>query len=276
MSRTDRAAPASSPVAQEQEFFDDFWAATRVRRITERLELPGIELAGKRVLICSCGSGEEPVRAVNAGAREVHAFDISRTAVRKALQVAEFNRVSISAQVMDFHALAYPTGYFDVIYGSAILHHIDCERAGRETLRCLAPGGTAYFAENSDRNPLLRWARRLLFGTPGDVQRSRRLFFRRYGTADEYPLTDDELAVLAAIFDGELRVRIPRFVFFELLALHGWRQQTFQHLMRQLDSRTARLLPPVARYSFVQDVIMARSDDKGRRPRYPDDAIRVF
>jgi SAM-dependent methyltransferase len=205
----------------------------------------------------------------------VHAFDISFTAAQKARDVASFNDVEVAAQVMDFHALAYPSGYFDVIYGSAILHHIDCDRAGREIFRCLKPGGIAYFAENSDRNPVLRWSRRALFGAPGQVQRSRALFFKRHGTSDEYPLTDDELAVLDGIFGGEVRVRIPRFVFFELLAVHGWRDARFLRLMQRIDRNVARLFPALARYSFMQDVVLTRRTHGGAVPRYPADAFRV-
>jgi SAM-dependent methyltransferase len=257
----------------EQAFFDAFWQATPLRRITEPLELPGIDLRGKRVLICSCGSGEEPVRAVNAGASAVHAFDISSTAVAKAREVARYNGVVIHAHVMDFHALAYPSGFFDVVYGSAILHHVDCARTGEEIRRCLKPGGVAYFCENSDRNPLLRWARRTLFGAPGEVQRRRAWLFKRYGTDDEYPLTDDELRVLQRAFGGGLRVRIPRFVFFEMLALHGWRNDLFLRAMQAADRLAVRLRPGIARYSFLQDVVL-RKDAVGSPARgaFPKDS----
>jgi SAM-dependent methyltransferase len=248
----------SSVARQEQAFFDELWHKTAPRRITEPLVVPGVELRGKRVLICSCGSGEEPVQAVNAGAAEVCAFDISTTAVAKANEVAAYNGVTVHAQVMDFHALAYASESFDVIYGSAILHHVDCGLAGRELLRCLKPGGVAYFAENSDRNPLLRWVRRTLFGAPGEVQRSRALLFRRHGTSDEYPLTDAELDVLRDVFSGGLALRFPRFVFFELLAIHGWRNDRFLRALRGVDGVIGRLVPPVNRYSFLQDVVLRR------------------
>jgi SAM-dependent methyltransferase len=246
-------------VENEKEFFDSFWLNTAIRHIAAPLELPGVELRGKRVLICSCGSGEEPVRAARAGAAEVHAFDISEVAVQKARALAEFNGVTVHAQVMDFHALEYPAGFFDVIYGLAILHHVDCDRVGREIHRCLKPGGVAYFAENSDRNPLLRRARRLFFGEPGEVQRRRFLFFRRHGTDDEYPLTDAEIEAVAAPFGGEYRLTFPRFVFFELLAIHGWRNDGFYRLMQRLDRALLRGLPQLAPYSFVQEVWLEKA-----------------
>jgi hypothetical protein len=53
---------------RERDFFDRRWQATRAVPVQEPLAIPGVELAGKRVLICSCGSGVEPVQAAIAGA----------------------------------------------------------------------------------------------------------------------------------------------------------------------------------------------------------------
>lgn len=240
-------------VERERSYFDAYWQTIAPRRVVGRLAIPGVDLRGKRVLICSCGSGEEPVLAANAGA-EVYAFDISTTAVAKALEVARYNGVRIVAEPMDFHELRFPDAFFDVIYGASILHHVDCGRVGREIWRCLRPGGVAYFFENSDRNPLLRWFRRLAFGRPGGVQRKTFLFFRRDGTSDEYPLTEGEVQELARVFPGGLQVSHDRFVFFELLAIHGWRAEGFRMLTRKLDALAGRIVPALKSYSFYQHV----------------------
>ncbi len=244
-------------IRREREFFDACWQDTTPRRIEGRLEIPGVELRGKRVLICSCGSGIDVVLAGNAGA-EVYAFDISPTAVAKAREVAAFNGVRVVADEMDFHELRYPDAYFDVIFGSSILHHVECGKVGGELWRCLRPGGVAYFFENSDRNPVLRWFRRLAFGNPGEVQRERFLFFRRYGSPDEYPLTVEELRELAQAFPGRLTLSHDRFVFFELLAIHGWHAPRFRKLMQGLDALAVRVAPGLLPYSFEQYVRLER------------------
>lgn len=256
---------------REQAFFDSVWSGTEIRPIEGTLRIPGIEsLAGKRVLICSCGSGEEPVRAARAGA-EVHAFDISPVAVERAVAVARFNGVEVKAAVMDFHGLEYPDDFFDVIYGCAILHHVDCERVGAEIHRCLKPGGIAYFMENSDRNPVLRWVRRRAFGEPGGYQKQRFLFFKRHGTSDEYPLTQAELAVLSRVFAGSMEVMNERFVFFELLSIHGWRNPVFLRWTQRLDRLSVRVFPRLLPYSFLQEVLL-RKPGEARASGRPEPA----
>lgn len=218
------------------------------------LRIPGFEsLRGKSILICACGTSNEVVRAARAGA-EVFTFDISSVAVEKAREVAEFNGFRIRAEVMDFHRLGYPDNCFDVAYGQSILHHVDCELAGRELYRCLKPGAIAVFWENSDRNPLIRWFRRKAFGGPGGKSKQQFLFFKRIGTPDEYPLTDEEIASLGRIFKGHVRVLHAYFSFFRLLSRFVWQNRTFARIMSALDDLIVRACPFLMRYSFSQIV----------------------
>lgn len=246
-------------VSRERDFYDRFWSQTEPRRIEEPLHVPGVSLKGRRVLICSCGTGEDPVRAFRAGAAEVHAFDISTVAAEKARAMAAHNELTVQAAVMDFHRLAYADDSFDVIYGLAILHHVDCGPVGAELHRCLRPGGVAYFSENSDRNPILRWVRRMAFGSPGELQRSRFLFLRRHGSSDEYPLTETEVENVSAPFGGRHTLHFPRFVFFELLSIHGWRNPGFLRLMQWMDNTLVRWFPGVVRFSFLMDIELRKS-----------------
>lgn len=237
-------------LSRERAFYDKVNAKTQVGKVEGILRIPGIEtLRGKRILIC--GGGTEQVRAARAGA-EVFTFDISPVAVEKAREVAAFNGFRIQADVMDFHRLDYPDNFFDVAYGSWILHHVDCELAGSELFRCLKPGAIAVFWENSDRNPFIRWFRRRAFGLPGGYQRQRFLFFKRIGTTDEYPLTDEEIASLARIFKGHVRVLHHEFSFFSLLSFFVWRNRVFARITSALDNLTVRLFPSVMKYSFSQ------------------------
>jgi SAM-dependent methyltransferase len=48
-----------------------------------------------------------------------------------------------------------------MIVGSAILHHLDLDKAYAELSRCLKPGGRAVFIEPTGHNPLLNLYRRM-------------------------------------------------------------------------------------------------------------------
>lgn len=247
---------------REKQFYDEEWKKITVREIRGRVVIPQVPtLSGKRVLVCSCGTGIEAVQAALEGA-DVYAFDISETAVQNARAMAEFNKVPIEVQAMDFHHLTYPDDFFDIVYGSAILHHIDCDVVGRNIHRVLKPGGVAYFRENSDRNPLLRWIRRLAFGKPGGYQRQRFLFFRRNGTTDEYPLTEEEVRTLRDIFHGNLQRYNQTFEFFYLLNAMIFKKRSVGRKLRAFDRFVVRVLPFLRRYSFQQELWMQKPSGK--------------
>ena len=66
---------------KEVAHFDEVWRKVRPTKVTDELRIHGAQsLKGKRVLICSCGSGRDPVRAANSGA-EVFAVDLSPAGV---------------------------------------------------------------------------------------------------------------------------------------------------------------------------------------------------
>ena len=242
---------------REKKFYDEKWKGVRLRAINEEIIIPGVDLKGKRVLICSCGSGIDPVRAAGQGA-ETYGFDISETAVGNARAMAEHNNVRVRIEVMDFHNLSYEDDFFDVIYGSAILHHVDCSIVGREIYRVLRPGGTAYFRENSDRNPIYRLIRRSLFGRPGGYQKQRFLFIKRAGTTDEYPLTTREIDILSKIFRGNADVKNNRFDFFYLLYFYVLRNDGIGKLLRAFDAWIGNTFPAIKRFSYTQDILLKK------------------
>jgi len=254
--------PRDSPqtiAEREKQFYDQEWKNTEVRRINARIRIPGVDsLKGKRILICACGTGVWPVAAAKDGA-EVFAFDISETAIEKAQEMARFNEVEVRADVMDSHALEYPDDYFDVVYGQAILHHVDCGIAGAEIRRCLKPGGVAYFRENSDRNPILRFLRQTLYGKPGEVQKTSFLFFKRIGTSDEYPLTETEIDEFRRVFGSEhVKLFHPEFMFFQLLHTLAWRSRLGKKVTQAMDETTVAVLPFLRPYSFLMYVWMQK------------------
>jgi SAM-dependent methyltransferase len=248
-----------STVEREREFYNRFWQQTIPHIIEGGITIPEVSsLMKKRVLICSCGAGYQPVQAANQGA-EVFAFDISESAVEKAAEMAAYNKVAINAEVMDFHALKYPDNFFDVIFGTMILHHIDCSIVSKELYRCLKPNGIAYFKENSDRNPILRFFRRACFGKPGEIQKQKFLFFKRGGSSDEYPLTDEEIGEFKQVF-GEQNIKLffPQFVFFSIFYGFGLKKELVRKVTGFLDLIVSSAFPFLRKYSFLQEIQMKK------------------
>lgn len=78
--------------------------------------LAGMDLKGKRVLDCGCGTGILAITAMKLGAKEAVGYDIDEWCVENAHENAELNRVS------DFHVfhgdssvLSHVSGIFDIV-----------------------------------------------------------------------------------------------------------------------------------------------------------------
>jgi len=73
---------------------------------------------------------------------EPHVTDISPGMVAAAQRNAARLGVTLDGTVADAEQLPFPDGSFDLVVGHAVLHHLpDVERALREVLRVLRPGG---------------------------------------------------------------------------------------------------------------------------------------
>lgn len=239
-------------IQKEAAHFDEVWRKVRPTKVTDELPIPGApSLAGKRVLICSCGSGRDPVRAANSGA-EVFAVDLSPAGVHKAQEMATFNRVSIDARVMDLHHLDFPDEYFDVLYGSAILHHLNCDTAGAEFRRVLKRGGIGFFEdENTDRNPILAFFYRAMSGTDANGNFKKYWFAKRIGTTNERMFCRQDLEALRKYFPNA-EARTDSFMFFQKLShVAGMRGIG---LTQAMDRLTESGIPAVRRYSYEQDI----------------------
>src|SRR5438105_1711783 len=159
----------------------------------------------------------------------VSAFDLSDDYLAEARRRAAANGVAIDFRPADAHRLPFADESFDVVWGNAILHHLDLRVAARELRRVLRPGGVAVFCEPWGGNRLLRWARRWL-PYPG---KSR--------TPDEEPLRERDLNVLRETFpdltaDG-----------FQLLSMVR-RAVRIDPLTAVLDSADRRILAAVPRW----------------------------
>lgn len=196
---------------------------------------PAFDLLGDvrrlRVLDLGCGHGMASVVLARRGAHVV-ACDLSLGYVREARARADANGVVVPLLVCNGERLPFADGFFDRIWGNAILHHLDLRRAARELQRVLAPGGIGVFCEPWGGNRWLSWARQ---GLPyPDKQR----------TADEVPLCQRDLEHLQAVFP-RLRVR-----GYQLLSMLGrvLKQKHLRSGLAWCDDVLQRHLPGWQRY----------------------------
>ncbi|MCB9942224.1 MAG: methyltransferase domain-containing protein [Geminicoccaceae bacterium] len=107
---------------------------------------------GRDVLEYGCGRGTKSLELapicksiVGIDISDVAAGNANEEAARRGLGNAHF--MAMNAEEMNF-----PDGSFDIVFGSAIIHHLDISRAYAEIARVLRPGGQAIFVEPLGHN----------------------------------------------------------------------------------------------------------------------------
>ena len=174
------------------------------RSMTERMRRLIGEVTGKRVLIYGCGFDPGATWFAKRGAF-VTAIDISPESINDQRILMEAYNTPMTLHVCDAMQTPLEAGSFDLIYGSAILHHLDSDICSREIARLLAPGGVAIFREVQAGNLFLRLFRRI---TP---------FLR---TPDEHPLVESDYEIYRRHFTT---VDVTAHVFTSMLYLFAHR-----------------------------------------------------
>jgi SAM-dependent methyltransferase len=150
----------------------------------------------QRLLDFGCGYGDTSVRLAKIG-YEVYGFDVSPVNIDAARAVSArygfADRTHFSVQTAE--SLDYPDGFFDLIVGIDILHHVDIPAALRECLRVLAPGGRAVFHEPVEA-PLFEPLRNSRLGQ-WLVPKTASL--ERHVTRDERKLTRSHLRLIEGL-----------------------------------------------------------------------------
>jgi SAM-dependent methyltransferase len=124
------------------------------------------------VLELGCGTGYFTRELARCGA-DVVAVDVSPELLEVAR--ADCPAENVRYEIQNACALSYPDASFDSVVGSAVLHHLDIEKALAETYRVLKEGGMIYFTEPNMLNPQIAvqknipWVKRTLGDSPDET-----------------------------------------------------------------------------------------------------------
>lgn len=164
-------------------------------------------IPARKPLTCldfGAGAGENSVMLSLLG-HHVTAIDISHDLLTIARQRAMVNRVSPSFLTASAVQVPLADHSFDIIFGAAILHHLDLGEASREVCRLLKPGGSAIFVEPVRDSKLIRAFRKAFPRRGAEI------------SPDEYPLTDQSLQSFAGNLQmSDIRkFRLPHLKFVD-------------------------------------------------------------
>ncbi|MBJ8343460.1 class I SAM-dependent methyltransferase [Antrihabitans sp. YC2-6] len=138
----------------EAESYDDKWHISYDQRCIDYARGRFDAVAGEqplpyeRALELGCGTGFFLLNLMQGGvAKTGSVTDLSPGMVKVALRNAEHLGLEVDGRVADAETIPYEDNTFDLVVGHAVLHHIpDVEKALREVLRVLKPGGRFVFA----------------------------------------------------------------------------------------------------------------------------------
>lgn len=245
----------------EKEFHDDFFCGKQIRKaqvkfydqkITDFLlkyaYLQMGSLENKRILYYGCGVNKEPLLNFISQGAYVVAVDLSSEAINIMKGFINEQGVNKKAEALEMDAenLSFGDATFDVVFGTAVLHHLDIIKSSAEIIRVLKIGGKAIFVEPLGMNPLINLYRLM---TPKDR------------TKDEHPLKHRDLNLLKKNFSN---YKQQNFYFLSLLAFF-WKfikNNTLFHyslkILIKLDNLLFRILPFLKSYCWCTVVILEK------------------
>lgn len=204
------------------------------------------DVSGQTVLDYGCGAGENSVLIASHGARKVIGIDISPELVELGEKRLALHGFAANAElrVGSAHELPVEDESVDVVFGMAILHHLDLRLASAEVFRVLKKGGRAIFLEPVRNSRVVRVVRNMIPYTAPDI------------SPFERPLTDAELEEFAAKF-SKYRSRAFSIPFVNLVNVLGLPESTLHKAIR-LDGRILKAAPFLKNYASVRVVEMTK------------------
>ena len=204
------------------------------------------DVRGKTVLDYGCGDGANTLLLARRGAR-VKALDISPELITVAQHRLAANQVSGEVEfiVGSAHDVPLPDDSVDVVFGMAILHHLDLELSAREVKRVLRKGGRAIFREPVRNSKLFKILRDLIPYRAPDV------------SPFERPLSHKELAHYADGFSS-YRTKPFRLPTTNLMYVLPPLERRLSRAFHRFDAAVLKMIPALSRCATVCVIEMVK------------------
>jgi SAM-dependent methyltransferase len=204
------------------------------------------DVRGKVVLEYGCGDGLNTLALARRGAR-VKALDISPELIDVARRRLRINNADSDVEfiVGSAHDMPVEDESVDVLFGIAILHHLDLKLSAREVRRVLRKGGRAIFQEPVRNSNLVKFVRKLIPYQSPEV------------SPFERPLSDRELAEYAEGFSS-YRSKAFTLPTTNLVNVLPPLERRLGDACHRWDAAVLRALPPLAHFATVRVVEMVK------------------
>lgn len=197
------------------------------------------DVNGKAVLDFGCGSGQNSLLMARRGAK-VFAMDISESLLQLAHRRLIVNGIDSGVHFFtgSAHDIALATESVDIVFGIAILHHLELPMVASEVKRVLRKGGRAIFQEPVRNSKMIRLVRGLIPYQSPDV------------SPYERPLTDEELKDFASGF-SRYRSRAFMLPYLNLVEVLPGADRFIRPLYR-MDGAILKTIPALGYYASVR------------------------
>lgn len=194
------------------------------------------DVRGQRVLDLGCGDGQFTTLVAARGAK-VTALDISTDLLGLARVRADRDGFTgaVTPLCGSAHSIPVASNSVDVVFGMAVLHHLDLELAAAEVHRVLKPGGRAIFKEPMRNSRVVAAVRAMIPYRQPDI------------SPFERPLRMAEMEAFASRF-SRWQHKAFELPFVSLLSVIG-APKTWQDASYRYDARLLRRFVRLREYA---------------------------
>ncbi len=154
--------------------------------------------------------------------KKISCINISERELEGGVEKAKKVDFDIDFTLMDANNLTFPDESFDIVFGGAILHHLDIEKTIGHVHRVLRPGGKILFLEPLNMNPLYK---------------IYRAFNKKERTPDEHALVSSDFKLIKKNFTFDHYFFDFFTVIFGFIALKIYGDKNYDNWINKLGTR---------------------------------------